>query len=374
MAGQGIEKLRGELTVAEIRQAILRPYAELLKNLKQVYIFGTKILGQRVCGWCEAAGIEVLGFLDNDEQRQGQFCAGKKIFSPAHFPGGTAALIIVASTTYQYKISQQLRTAGFHNIVSVPILSLFDSRRFPAEAVFKNMQEDLVSKREKYLALYESLADAQSKRVLDGLLAYRLTFDLEFLKPICELQQPEYFDRQVMPLNSEEVFVDAGGFNGDTSLQFLQAVSGHYRRIYFFEPDPGLMAAAKKNLSLAKDIVFFPLGVYSHAASLRFHPTGGLDGALDEQGELEVKTISLDEAVSEPVSLIKMDIEGAENAALAGARRHLKNERPKLALSAYHHPQDLWQLPEAIRNLNPEYRFFLRQYSLNAYETILYAI
>ena len=50
-----------------------------------------------------------------------------------------------------------------------------------------------------------------------------------------------------------------------------------------------------------------------------------------------------------------MDIEGAELEALEGARRMIMEFKPRLAISGYHKPEDLWELPNKLKELNPDY-------------------
>lgn len=52
----------------------------------------------------------------------------------------------------------------------------------------------------------------------------------------------------------------------------------------------------------------------------------------DEAGEGEVVVTTLDADIEEPVTLIKADIEGFEQRALAGARQHILNDHPKLLI------------------------------------------
>ena len=49
------------------------------------------------------------------------------------------------------------------------------------------------------------------------------------------------------------------------------------------------------------------------------------------------------------VDFIKFDIEGAEHQALRGARETLRRLRPRLAMSAYHLPDDARTLPAEVR-------------------------
>ena len=75
----------------------------------------------------------------------------------------------------------------------------------------------------------------------------------------------------------------------------------------------------------------------------------------------------------ERVTFIKMDIEGAELKSLMGARNTIIKNHPRLAICAYHKPEDLYELPGYILSLVPEYKFLLRHYCTSQYETVLYA-
>jgi hypothetical protein len=56
------------------------------------------------------------------------------------------------------------------------------------------------------------------------------------------------------------------------------------------------------------------------------------------------------------VDFIKMDIEGAEQEALRGARQTLARYRPRLAISAYHKREDPLEIPALVRSARPDYR------------------
>jgi hypothetical protein len=53
---------------------------------------------------------------------------------------------------------------------------------------------------------------------------------------------------------------------------------------------------------------------------------------------------TIDNVAPANVDLIKMDIEGAERPALAGAERVLREQRPHLAIAAYHKPEDITEI------------------------------
>lgn len=92
-------------------------------------------------------------------------------------------------------------------------------------------------------------------------------------------------------------------------------------------------------------------------------------------GGCEVETIALDETVydREP-TYIKMDIEGAEQEALKGCRKIIQDYRPKLAICIYHKPEDFFEIPIMIKEMNPVYKLYVRQYMDAWYDTVLYAV
>lgn len=75
---------------------------------------------------------------------------------------------------------------------------------------------------------------------------------------------------------------------------------------------------------------------------------------------IQVPLVPIDELVAdlklERVDYIKMDIEGAETHALAGARQTLAKYHPRLSLAAYHVPTDPVKIPELVRAAWPGYR------------------
>ncbi|MFN7882639.1 MAG: FkbM family methyltransferase, partial [bacterium] len=64
----------------------------------------------------------------------------------------------------------------------------------------------------------------------------------------------------------------------------------------------------------------------------------------------------------------------AEAQVLKGAARLIERSRPVLTLSLYHNPQDLWELPELLFRMCPDYQFHIRQHYFNSFDCVLYAV
>lgn len=70
-----------------------------------------------------------------------------------------------------------------------------------------------------------------------------------------------------------------------------------------------------------------------------------------------------------------MDIEGSELNALRGATETIKRDRPTLTICVYHKAEDLITIPQFIKNLYSDYKFYLRKHTQIAEtELVLYGV
>ena len=67
-------------------------------------------------------------------------------------------------------------------------------------------------------------------------------------------------------------------------------------------------------------------------------------------------------AAGRQVTMIKMDVEGAEVQAIAGGRQTIGECKPKLFVAAYHYDVDLFRLLLLLWELVPEYKIYLRKH------------
>jgi FkbM family methyltransferase len=366
------EKIQKIGVPEEIKNSIINPYKDILNNIREVYIFGAKELGKKFCDFFAEAGIKVLGFIDNDPEKQGkEFCGCKIININSLQDKKDKITVVIASIYYLYEIGEQLKEMGFKKVIPCPVFYVFNSNIFKAEPSFDGLVEDLAFNKQKYLNLYNILQDEKSKKVLNTVVDFRLTFDFSLYNLISDKNQ--YFSEAFINFGENDIFVDGGGFDGDTTLNFIKKVNNKYNKILFFEPDEDSFLKAKENLKNVKNIEFFKKGLYSKSEIFRFNSSGGLGSSIDENGNTKIEVVSIDEILSEKADYIKMDIEGAEPEALKGAEKQLKYG-VKLAISLYHKSDDIWKIPELIQQVNPGYKFYLRHYTNSIFETVLYAI
>lgn len=177
-------------------------------------------------------------------------------------------------------------------------------------------------------------------------------------------------------------FIDGGSLNCQTAYRFADWCSGRYSKIFAFEPDPTSYAVCEKNLADRKlrDCCLIHAGLSDHNGEVIFQT--GLYGSSHivadknaEEGDLTVVPVAtIDDTVGgETVGFIKMDIEGSELTALHGAEKVIIRDKPLLALSVYHRMGDMPIIMDYLHQLVPEYRFWIRHYSIGFAETVLYA-
>lgn len=186
----------------------------------------------------------------------------------------------------------------------------------------------------------------------------------------------QYFDLEALPhAQGKEIFVDAGSFDGMSSVSFKRWAKDSMF-VYAFEPD---ICNAKRCLqNLVKNQIpskVIRKGLWNKNTRLQFETKATALSKICARGGVTVPVVPLDEILREdPVTFIKMDIEGAEKEALEGAERTITQYQPKLAISVYHKPEDILELPERILSYDPGYQLYMRHYSLAAFDTVLYAV
>ena len=199
------------------------------------------------------------------------------------------------------------------------------------------------------------------------------------------LLQQYRVDRQgvIVEPRAGDVVLDCGGCWGDTALWFADRV-GPAGRVLTFEFLPANLAILRENLALNPElerrITVLPHAVWETSGeTARFSEGSGPATSLlrPGAGDGAAETLSIDDLVARErlprVDFVKMDIEGAELAALKGAAETLRRHTPRLAIAIYHQLDDWTAIPGFLRTIHP-YRFVVDHFSTHAEETVLFAM
>ena len=268
------------------------------------------------------------------------------------------------------KLPEQARQTYENGLRQLPFVDSFR----PKMNDYKFLEEkarSLIEHATDYTWLYDRLEDFRSRKLLYAILRNWCAFDFATLDACIERCFDDYFDLDIMPCVKDEVVVDLGAYTGDTALNFIKAYGKDaYARYYCYEISAGSMEQCKKNTASLHDIFYCQKGVGAEKSVMYLNVnTDPALHSLSVAGDRPINVVSLDEDITEPITFLKMDIEGAEQAAIRGAAKHITNDRPKMALSVYHNNEDLWKIPRMIDELCPDCRFYLRYHGGNAWPT-----
>jgi len=345
----------------------------------RVVLYGAGGCGRRVSREFQERGVEVVAFLDvrAPGSEAATLIDGIPCYAPASLEAcrlaaeGVVVLITVFnnSASNPEEILQLLREVGFK-----AVFSQYEVRGFlGGEEFWLGPRETLQGCLEEILRAFDLLADERSQRIFSDHIAFRMTYHPG------SLSQPDLDDQYApegISLREPMRLVDGGAFDGDTLRFFLERgyiVEGFAG----FEPDlenfEKLSEVARRRQREIKDLVLMPAGLGRETEILRFQSGKGIASRLSNDGDLVVPVVALDEVLPTfSPTYIKLDIEGAEAAALLGAESVIRESKPDLAVCLYHRPADLWELPILMHALLPEHKLRIRCHRYHGFELVAY--
>jgi len=341
-----------------------------------VYIFGAHQVGVLLARLFAKRGGRVEAFFDNDVSKHGTTIDGIAVqsFDLASLPGN--ALIVLGSGRYSAVIQRDLEGKGWSNFMTMQqFLAAIDSP-YITESSFRNYQSKVADDRLAFISAFLCLEDEQSRKVFDGLITMRL--DLGHVDSAVRSDfMDEYLEPEFITGTDLRQYVDAGAYNGDT-LTKIESRFGLVESACLFEPEQLAFLECQTRFQGRAEVKVLQAAMTEFECQLSAPESNSCDilGALSaEQSPTSsghVPGIPLDQIVSSRVSLIKLDIEGAEQGALRGARQVIQRERPKLCVCAYHRSDDLWKLIDTVLSIRDDYNVGVRHYSDIIDDTTLY--
>jgi len=326
------------------------------------YVFGINNYAERI-----ADKLDIAAFIDDFTTNTEHM--GKPILKTSDIPsdGLVISTLLGKPLTAKRVLSDaSINFLDFFSFYSYSGLDLGNVR------FWSDFNKEFKTNRNHYEEIYDRLIDDESKDVFSRIINFRLTADLSYMDGFSDRERFQYFEPFLNLKKSNEVFVDVGGFDGHTSLEFIKTCPD-YKAIYFFEPEEKNMLVAKENLMDHSNVHLMQKGLSDNKATVSFS-AGGSISAITEDGDYEIEVDTLDQIVSEKVSFIKMDIEGAESSAIEGARKTIYRDLPTMALCVYHYPDDLWKIASQVFSIRDHYDIYLRHYTEGVTETVMFFI
>lgn len=280
------------------------------------------------------------------------------------------ALVVNCSTSISpVSVLRHLQSSGIQNVIGFHQVVEVSEGKLEWPDFVKSMRNEVRENFEIWQRMYDSFEDDISRQTLLDVVCFRLTANPLFMRKYQVRLSEQYFEDFMR--YGKEVFVDAGGFDGDTSDEFAIRYAD-YQKIYFFEPSAKNLKLARQRLAKYKRIEFLEVGLSDIAGTLCFNQEAGSASCVTTVSDSSINVDTLDAVVTEAVSFIKMDLEGWELKALEGAKEHIRRDHPKLAIAVYHDSADFRRTFEFIERFNLKYKIFLRHYTQGWSETVMF--
>lgn len=168
---------------------------------------------------------------------------------------------------------------------------------------------------------------------------------LHYVRELTELGRERTFVAllaQAVPTGG--VVLEGGAHLGYVTIHAARA-AGSTGRVISFEPNLSIHGVLRQNLTangVADRVTVRPLALGDRNGKASFHVSGDTSSLVDPGGTatlVEIDVVRADDAVSEPVDVVKLDVEGSEVAALRGMEGLLRRADAPRALFVECHPE-----------------------------------
>lgn len=210
---------------------------------------------------------------------------------------------------------------------------------------------------------------------------YKLAADLYDESTFCTNCGLDHVPSDVKNSIQGRDILDIGAFIGDSGLIFSQFSP---RKIYAFEPERTNFKLLQKTISvnnLDEIIIPVPKGIGDKEEKRRLNIDRAASTLFESNAQndtVEIELTTIDNFANNnnlDVSLIKMDIEGLEYAAVNGAMETIMRCRPILLIAVYHTPTDFFEIKPLLEGNLLNYKYILKKLTPYhpTYETTLIA-
>ena len=262
--------------------------------------------------------LDIAYFVDNAQAKWNQTLNGTPVYSPERIKEENMDhIVVLIASVYISSIAKQLKELGVKHIFARRFLD-YDSMIIREQ----DMQEAN--------SVLDLLYDQRSKEICKSIIQKRINKEMDYSDLAKEVSQ-QYFDDEIVSCQINESFVDAGAFDGATSVEFAKWAKKGYEKIVIYEPMKENIVNVEHTVRNLKNVEIHNKALWNKKELLQFS-FDGAGSSIDKNG-ITVEAICI-----------------------------------------YHLYDDLWNIPKYIHELVPEYKLYMRHYSKINEETVIYAI
>lgn len=342
---------------------------------RPVVMYGMGNGADKIIDVCKKYGIEISDFFASDGFVRGHSFHEKTVISYSSMKEkyvGQNPIVLLSFASSLSDVMALFKKVGDECELYAPDVPVFGETLFTIEFFEEN--------RDRFEQIYHLLADEESKRIYENVISYKLTGDIKYLWN-SESDKADVYEN-ILDCKNISRYVDLGAYNGDTVREMLH-FNSNLKKAIALEPDARNFRKLNEYAQTVDniDIQCINAGAWNENTTLLFDASGNRNAGIVSKGNIvskikEVSVVSLDSVLNgESVDYVKYDVEGSEKEALMGSKNTIQTHAPKLLVSLYHRSEDLFVLPELVKELNPDYSLYLRRFPyIPAWDLNLYAI
>lgn len=342
---------------------------------RPIVMYGMGNGADKIIAVCDKYGVEISDFFASDGFVRGHSFHGKTVISYSAMKekyDGQNPIVLLSFASSLSEVMSLFKKVGKECELYAPDVPVFGETLFTIEFFENN--------RDRFSEVYNSLADEESKRIYKNVISYKLTGNIAYLWD-SESDKAQVYE-EILDCKNIKTYLDLGAYNGDTIREML-LYNPQLQSAIALEPDARNFRKLTEYAQTVNncDIKCINAGAWNENTTLLFDASGNRNAGVVSKGNIvskikEVSVVSVDSVLNgASVDYIKYDVEGSEKEALIGSAQTIEKYAPKLLVSLYHRSEDLFALPELVKELNPDYSLYLRRFPyIPAWDLNLYTV
>lgn len=296
------------------------------------------------------------------------------------FLSGRSTAKILYNNNYERKVIEDFRDIQNQNWFKGKFLQLIEGLSAEDTAtvtrILARQQKVLHSKDNENLDIYTEDEKREIKRLRENLspMVYKVAENLycykNYMLPINHFEPSVFWDKHGLErLNNidyliDKDIIDVGGFIGDSVLILAPLTR---KTIFTFEAEKLNYELLTKTIELNRisNVICENIALGGEEGEMELYVCGSITSinknvAANYTDKVSVPKTTLDkytEGKNLNIGLIKIDIEGAEQDFLKGAKDTICKYRPILLVSIYHNVSDFFDIKPMIESWNLGYKF-----------------
>tara|TARA_X000000950_G_C13895348_1_gene652567 strand:- start:69 stop:1217 length:1149 start_codon:yes stop_codon:yes gene_type:complete len=371
---------------------ILVDIDSLASNLN-IFLWGSGETGQEFYSFLKTSRpeINVIGFIDSFKHGE---CMGLPIYKPDEIKKHENVSLIITSMFWG-EISNTVEKVYLKKfkILSNSLLNYCSHLRSFGNFYFDT--SDIPSLEDRLSFILPSFKSNKDREIFKTLFDLRVNKDessfMSYTYDLCNKQKLSYQnkDKYTSHINFETIqnAIEGGVYDGEDTYNLLRILGKQklFKKLYAFEPFIDAFNSGEyfkmidfKKCEILQNVLWDSCGKVAFNVDINNPGNSSiLSGEeLDTSNLNNYDSVTIDsfaESREISIDLIKLDVEGAEMNILRGAEHSIAKNKPNLAISIYHRKEDLFEIPELLLKLNPDYKFTMSVSGPSFIDMVLYA-